>query len=536
MHCLRVDKRIKCDIELLLSGALNPLDGFMLKEDYESVVENMLLSNGELFPLPIILRLTELQYNEIKDFEIIKLVDELDYPIALFYPLSYYKIDVEYECNKVYGTTNELHPYVFYLKKEKYEYGAGGRLESCDKPDKIWINKDISQLQITPKEMKKKILENGWKNVLAFQTRNPLHRSHVEMTIRAWKTLPENTLLWINPVIGITQDGDINDIIRLKCYTAILNEYPKDIPLWLSTLGLNMRMAGPREAILHALIRANYGATHFIVGRDHASPSFPKGLYGSYDAHNLLKSVRSKLKINILYMENMVYIPEMNEYKTEKEAKESGREYIELSGTELRNILKKGDIIPSWYTFSSIANILQTMKSVRGLCIYLVGLSGSGKTTIGSALKDTINGIKENSIISFLDGDDLRSRWKYPLGFRREDRSLQARMMGVIASEIVKHGGICIVANIAPYQDDRIENRKCITRFGDYIQIYIKTPISECMRRDKKGLYEKAKYGEIQLTGVNDPFDEPEDSDIIIDGMRPLYEIIYYIMKSIKIH
>jgi sulfate adenylyltransferase len=461
------------------------------------------------------------------------LVDEQDYPLAIFYPESWYETDLEKECNQVYGTTDLSHPYVSYLKRGCYRYGIGGRLEHCDQPVRC-IKKDREN-ERTPTEMKEWIKEQGWENVIVFQTRNPLHRSHVEMIIKCWSRMSKNTLLWIHPVIGVTQEDDVVDSVRMKCYEEVIKEYPEEIPIYLSTLPLSMRMAGPREAVLHAIIRSNYGATDFMVGRDHAAPSHPKGLYGMYDAHKLLEKVKDRLSIRIVLMEKLVYIPEDNTYIEESVANQTGRHYMELSGTELRDKLKNNQEIPMWYTYPSVARILQTAYPKRGDCIYLVGLSGSGKTTIGRALEDIIKReISRN--VTLLDGDELRSRWKYPLGFSRQDRSLQTRIMGSISSEVVKHGGICIVCNIAPYEDDRMANRKLISTCGKYIQVYLKTPIEECERRDKKRLYEKAKRGEIQLTGVNDPFEEPNESDIILDGRRPIYELVDSVLDICDIY
>ncbi len=534
IYSLRVDKRTKCDIELIINGAMNPLIGFMKKEDYESVVTTMELSDGQLFPLPVLLRLTEERYNELisKNVNKITLVDEEDYPLALFYPDSWYKTDIEKECKMVYGTSDLSHPYVSYLKGGQYKYGVGGRLEECDKPTRYITNK----YDKSPSEMKKWIREQGWDNVVVFQTRNPMHRSHMEMTMRCWSKLSNKTLLWIHPVTGVTQEEDVSDNVRMKCYEEVIKEYPQEIPVYLSTLPLSMRMAGPREAVLHAIIRANYGATHFMVGRDHASPSYPKGVYGIYDAHDLLDKLKSRLSIDIILTEKLVYVPDDNQYIEESIVKKTGRHYMELSGTELRDKLKNNQEIPIWYTYPSVERILRSAYPNSGYCIYLVGLSGCGKTTIGRVLEGVIIKSEIRRKITLLDGDELRLRWKYPLGFTRQDRSLQTRIMGSISSEVVKHGGICIVCNIAPYEDDRMANRQLISRYGRYIQVYVNTPIEVCEKRDKKGLYERAKKGEIQLTGVNDPFDEPNESDVILDGRRPIYELVDSLLNICDIY
>ena len=373
----------------------------------------------------------------------------------------------------------------------------------------------------------KNYISQNWSTVpvVAFQTRNPMHRSHYELTKYALDKAGPNSKLILQPIVGVTQECDIDYFTRVKCYIKLLEYYPKD-SVQLSLLPLSMRMAGPREALWHALIRQNYGATHFVVGRDHAGPSCKneqgEPFYDPYGAHELLEKVKDQLQIKVVKSKLIVYVSTLNQYMPIDEVTEEHKQGIKMiSGTEQRRLLREQQEIPEWFSFPEI--IKELRKTVpttnnQGMCIYLVGLSGSGKTTVSShlvrELREYLTGGRQ---ITVLDGDIVRRNLSKGLGFSRQDRSTNVRRIGFVASEIVKHRGVVICANIAPYHDDREYNRKLISKHGNYIEVFVNTPVETCEKRDVKGLYAKARSGEIKLTGVNDPFETPENAEITLE-------------------
>jgi sulfate adenylyltransferase len=386
------------------------------------------------------------------------------------------------------------------------------------------LHYDFMDLRYTPEGTKEYFKKNGWTTIIGFQTRNPLHRSHYELTRFALKEVGEDAKLLLHPSVGVTQDCDIDYHTRVRCYKKLMDKYPEDTVL-LSLLPLSMRMAGPREAVWHALIRKNYGCTHFIVGRDHAGPSYKKKdgspFYGPYEAHELLTRLEGKIGIKIVMSPSIVYVKELCEYRRENEVSKD-MTVLNISGTEQRDMLSKEVEIPEWFSWKDIIEELRNEFKVvnnKGMCIYLVGLSGSGKSTMANVL---INKLKEMGVskkITLLDADVVRLNLSKGLGFSKEDRSTNVRRIGYVASEIVNNGGIVICANIAPYEADRLFNRKQISSKGKYIEVYMKTSLECCIRRDVKGLYKLALEGKVQnFTGVNDPFEEPLTADVVLDG------------------
>lgn len=540
---ITLNKRQECDFELLVNGGFNPLNGFLKKDDYESVVNEMRLKSGHIWALPITLCITEKEVIDIKNSEYVLLENETGLLLGLMNiseENSIYIPNISLEAEKVYGADDDNHPYVNILRnyeKEGKIYNIGGTIEKFKIPPRY----DFIEYRKTPEEVKQEIKEKGWEKIVAFQTRNPMHRSHYELTKYALEQAGEGAKLLLHPVVGITQDCDINYHLRVKCYKELINYYDKNTAM-LSLLPLTMRMAGPREAVMHAQIRKNYGATHFIVGRDHAGPSYKKkdgsDFYGHYDAQDLLVKHAEEIGINVIFSKLIVYAENKDNkegiYLPIDKVDKDNYEVKNISGTKQREILRSGEDLPEWFSFKNIAKILKdemNSNGKQGLCLYFVGLSGSGKSTIANYLISKIYELT-NKNVTYLDGDIVRRHLSKGLGFSREDRSMNVRRIGYVCSEVVKHGGIVLAANIAPYEDDRQYNRNIISNNGNYVEIFVNTPLNNCMERDVKGLYKLAIEGKIkQFTGISDPFEEPKDAEIALDGSNTIDESLNLIIK-----
>tara|TARA_Y100001970_G_scaffold288990_1_gene417988 strand:- start:443 stop:2143 length:1701 start_codon:yes stop_codon:yes gene_type:complete len=524
-----------CDIELLINGAFSPLKGFMNSIDYKSVLDDMRLSNGSLWPIPITLDVTKNFSKSLKCNDKITLRDKEGFIIAVLIINDIFEPDLYEEAKLVYGTNDSIHPSVSYLGNKSNPVYIGGDVEGLQLPHHY----DYKNLRHSPKELKRIFREKGWNKIVAFQTRNPLHRAHFEMTMNSMEDLDANIL--IHPVVGMTKPGDVNHYTRVRCYKHVMDKYPEG-KAFLSLLPLAMRMGGPREALWHALIRKNYGCTHLVVGRDHAGPGNDKNgnpFYGPYDAQELLLKYKDEIGIEMVPFKFMVYLPEENSYKAIDEV-ENGVDYKTISGTELRDLLNKGEDIPEWFSYPEVAIELKKSQppvSQRGLTIFFTGLSGSGKSTIANGLMVKLleDGGKP---ITLLDGDLVRTHLSSELGFSKEHRSINIQRIGYVASEITKNGGIAICAPIAPYNIDREINRDMISRYGNYIEIFVNTPLEKCEERDSKGLYALARKGIIkEFTGISDPYEEPKDADIVINssGVSPeiLVNDVYQKIKNL---
>ena len=326
--------------------------------------------------------------------------------------------------------------------------------------------------------------------------------------------------------------------MRIRCYQKIVDKYDRT-PI-LSLLPLAMRMAGPREAMLHALIRANYGCTHFVVGRDHAGPSTKKkdgsNYFEPFAAQELLDKFQDKLPIKILKSEFIVHVKEENKYYQLSKVPE-GTTVNHISGTKLRELLKTGQPVPEWFSFPEVVEELKKaypLTSKQGFCIYFTGLSGSGKSTLANALKTKLEQLTYRKV-SLLDGDTIRLYLSKGLGFSKEDRSTNVRRIGYVASEIVKHGGVCLVANIAPYQADRDHNRALISQYGGYMDCHVETSLSICEERDVKGLYALARQGKIkEFTGISDPYETPMNAEFVINSVGDINDLLYPIISNLN--
>jgi sulfate adenylyltransferase len=504
-----------CDIELLLNGGFSPLEGFLGEADYKRVLSDMRLASGVIWPMPITLDVTPQFADKLKEGDVIALRDGEGVLIATMEISSIYRPDREAEAKAVFGTTDTKHPGVSYLKNRSNEVYLGGKLRGVEPP----VHYDFKHLRDTPKELRDRFQKLGWRRVVAFQTRNPMHRAHQELTFRAAKDVEANLL--IHPVVGMTKPGDVDHFTRVRCYEHLLKAYPEQTTA-LSLLPLAMRMGGPREAVWHAIIRKNYGCTHFIVGRDHAGPgkdSNGNPFYGPYDAQRLMKELESELDIAMVPFKNMVYVEDKAQYFPEDEVPPGART-LDISGTELRRRLQEGADIPEWFSFPEVVAELRRTHPPRhkqGFTVFFTGLSGSGKSTVANALMVKLMEMGGRPV-TLLDGDLVRKHLSSELGFSKEHRDLNIQRIGYVASEITKNGGIAICAPIAPYAATRKLVREMIEPLGGFIEVHVSTPLEVCEQRDRKGLYAKARAGILkQFTGISDPYEVPENPELRLD-------------------
>ena len=508
-------QRQVCDLELLMNGGFNPLKGFLGQEDYESVVENMRLADGTLWPIPITLDVSDRFAETIEPGRDIALRDAEGVILAIMSVTDKWTPDKAREAAKVYGADDIAHPAVNYLHHTAGPVYLGGPITGIQPP----VHYDFKARRDTPNELRAYFRKLGWRRVVAFQTRNPLHRAHQELTFRAAKEAQANLL--IHPVVGMTKPGDVDHFTRVRCYEAVLDKYPGSTTS-MSLLNLAMRMAGPREAVWHGLIRANHGCTHFIVGRDHAGPgndSAGKPFYGPYDAQDLFREHQDEIGVEMVPFKHMVYVQERAQYEPADEV-EPGATVLNISGTELRRRLSEGLDIPDWFSFPEVVAELRRTRPPRhkqGFTVFFTGLSGSGKSTIANALMVKLMEMGGRPV-TLLDGDVVRKNLSSELGFSKEHRDLNIRRIGFVASEITKNGGIAICAPIAPYAATRRAVREEIEQFGAFVEVHVATSLEECERRDRKGLYKLAREGKIkEFTGISDPYEIPENPEIKVE-------------------
>ncbi len=505
-----------CDLELLLTGGFSPLRGFMKRADYERVCHNMHLTSGVLWPMPITLDVTEefakkLQPGTSK----IALRDAEGVMLAVLDVEEVWQPDRKAEAEAVFGSTSAAHPGADFVMNKSNPWYVGGKLEGLQVPSHY----DFKTLRLTPAELRTEFARLGWRRVVAFQTRNPMHRAHVELTFRAARTVEANLL--IHPSVGMTKPGDVDYFTRVRCYQLLLSKYPPGT-VKLSLLPLAMRMGGPREAIWHALIRKNHGVTHFIVGRDHAGPGKDmdgKPFYGAYEAQELFKKHEKEVGVTMVPFSMMVYLENQDCYVPDNEVP-AGARVLNISGTELRDRLNEGRDIPAWFTYPEVVRELRRSfppRHKQGVTIFFTGLSGSGKSTIANILLTKFLEMGGRPV-TILDGDLVRKHLSSELGFSKEHRDINIRRIGYVASEITKNGGIAICAPIAPYDATRKHVRGLIDPYGGFILVHVATPIETCEERDRKGLYAKARAGIVkEFTGISDPYEIPTDAEVVIN-------------------
>jgi sulfate adenylyltransferase len=512
---LSLSSRSVCDLEILAVGGFSPLDRFMGKEDHQRVVDEMRLFDGHLFPLPITL--------PVEPGEVIKLDQEValrdsnNNLLAIMTIEEIYEWDLEEVAQKVFETLDLRHP----LVAEMHRWGKlyiSGQLRVLALPPHY----DFKDIRMTPTQTREKLARIGYSNVVAFQTRNPLHRVHEEITKRAVQGV--DGVLLLHPVVGMTKPGDVDHFTRVRTYKALASRYYERDRVLLALLPLAMRIAGPREALLHAIMRRNYGANHLIVGRDHAGPgvdSRGEPIYGPYDAQELVEKYSDEIGVKMVPFRNMVYLPDEDRYEEVAVVPEGVKTAL-ISGTQVReDYLNNGRALPDWFTRPEVAAILAESYPPRykqGACIWFTGLSGAGKSTIASVL--TVMLQEHGRHVTVLDGDVVRTHLSKGLGFSKEDRDTNIRRIGFVASEIVRHGGIAVCAAVSPYRATRNDVRNMVGA-DHYVEVFVDTPLEVCEQRDAKGLYAKARRGEIKgFTGIDDPYEEPLHPEIQLDTIE----------------
>ncbi len=509
---IQISERAECDLELLATGAFSPLDRFMGEVDYHCVLDEMRLTNGCIFPIPITLPVEKKSCPKLgQDIALRNTKNEL---LVILTVEEIYEWELDEAARKVFNTQDLRHPLVAEMHRWG-KFNISGRLKVLQLPRHF----DFSDLRLTPTQTRARLKKLGRENVVAFQTRNPLHRAHEELTKKAIQD--KDAVLLLHPVVGMTKPGDIDHYSRVRTYKILAERYYYQERLLLSLIPLAMRMAGPREALWHALIRRNYGATHLIVGRDHASPgkdSKGQPFYQPYAAQDLVQQFSEELAVEVIPFRELIYLSEQDAY-VEVDQVPAGTPTLSISGTQLRNeYLNKGTKLPGWFMRSEVETILSEAYPPRhqqGVCIWFTGLSGSGKSTTAEIL--TVKLQEHGRRVTLLDGDVVRTYLSAGLGFNKEDRDANVRRIGFVAAEIVSHGGVAVCAAVSPYISTRNEVRNMVGA-DRFIEVFVDTPLEVCEQRDAKGIYEKARRGEINnLTGINDPYESPQKPEIVIE-------------------
>ncbi|GAA5865160.1 hypothetical protein JCM1840_003927 [Sporobolomyces johnsonii] len=538
---IRLTERQLCDLELVMNGGFSPLEGFMGKEDYESVVSTLRLVNGALFPMPITLDVSQEQVDALKlaPGARVTLRDARDEsPLAILTVSSVYKPNKVEESEKVFGANDMAHPAVAYLNNDVKEFYVGGQVQAINAPEHY----DYVELRYTPTELRAYFDKLSWRRVVAFQTRNPMHRAHRELTVRAARQQRANVL--VHPVVGLTKPGDVDHFTRVRVYEAIIRTYPKGMAA-LALLPLAMRMAGPREAVWHAIIRKNFGATHFIVGRDHAGPgknSQGKDFYGPYDAQELVTKYKAELDIEMVPFQMMSYIPDQDTYMPVDEIPK-GTVTADISGTELRRRLKTGAPIPDWFSYEAVVKVLRESypaKSRQGFTIILTGFVNSGANAVAKALESQFQQQAGRSV-SLLLGDVIRSELSAELGFSPEERHKNLQRLAFVAAELSRAGAAVIATPIAPYEASRKAAKAHIIQNGgagggNFFLVHVATPLEHCEKTDRRGVYAKARQGLIKgFTGIDDPYEAPTDADLVVDlSKQTILEVVHSIILMLE--
>jgi len=506
-----------CDIELLMNGGFTPLQGFMGQSDYDSVVQQMRLADGTIWPIPVTLEVGQAFADRLEIGQQIALRDPEGVILAVMTLTDRWTPDKAREARMVFGSEDVAHPAVHYLHSVAGPVYLGGPLVGLQAP----VHYDFRGFRHTPNELRAIFQKLSWRKIIAFQTRNPLHRAHQELTFRAARQVQANLL--IHPVVGMTKPGDVDHFTRVRCYEAVLGTYPASTTT-MSLLHLAMRMAGPREALWHGVIRRNHGCTHFIVGRDHAGPgknSAGKDFYDPYEAQRLFRAHQEEVGIEMVDFQQMVYVRERAQYEAIDEIPDKKNvTLLDISGTELRRRLREGLDIPSWFSFPEVvAQLRKTYppRDKRGFTVFFTGFSGSGKSTIANALLVKLMELGDRPV-TLLDGDVVRKNLSSELTFSKAHRDLNILRIGYVASEITKNRGIAICAPIAPYAEVRRAVREEIEKYGAFCEVHVSTSIEECERRDRKGLYKLVRKGKIEgFTGISDPYEVPENPELRLD-------------------
>ncbi|HHJ14080.1 MAG TPA: bifunctional sulfate adenylyltransferase/adenylylsulfate kinase [Gammaproteobacteria bacterium] len=534
---LTLSQRQLCDLELLMNGAFSPLSGFMGQADYESVLEQMRLADGTLWPVPIVLDVQENFAEKLEKGAKIALRDAEGFMPAVLTVEDIWRPDLDAEAHKVYGTDSPEHPGVRYLKESVGPVYVSGRVEGIQLPQHY----EFENYWDTPAEMRALFRKMGWRKVVAFQTSKPMHRLQRDIVLQAAKDIGGHILL--HPTVGMTKPGDLHYYARVHCYQAVREYFPRNLAM-LSLLPLAMRMAGPREALWHAIVSQNYGCSHMVIGPKHANPPpdccGEDRLYPLYAAQQLLAEHAGELNIQIIPVEAMRYVPARDRFLPASTIEREGLESIEYTDAQLKRDLAMDEEIPDWFSYPEVVRHLRQAyppRSRQGFTLFFTGLSGSGKSTLARIIYAKLVESGERPV-TLLDGDIVRLHLSSELGFSKKDRNINVRRIGFVASEITKNGGVAICAPIAPYTQMRRDVREMIEPHGAFIEIHVATPLETCEARDRKGLYAKARRGEIpEFTGISDPYEEPEHPEIRVDttGLEPMeaaQEIYLYLLRE----
>ena len=531
LSSIQISERSICDLELLATGAFSPLTHFMGSEDYRRVLKEMRLISGHIFPIPIVLPVNSNPVIQLgKD---IALRDSKNELLAVMTIEEIYEWGIDEASHEILGTTDSHHPFVSEMHRMG-KLNISGKLRVIQLPPRY----DFRELRMTPSQTRTRLINMRNPNVVAFQTRNPLHRVHEVLTKRASDEVKGSLL--IHPVVGLTKPGDVDHYTRVRTYKALINNHYDSNRVLLALIPLAMRMAGPREALWHAIIRRNYGSNYLIVGRDHAGPgtdSRGNPYYGPYDAQEMVAQFSSEIGVGMVPFREFMYLPDENRYEEISKITSNAKTYS-ISGTDVRNeYLSKGKTLPEWFTRPEIAKIMaDTFPPIhrQGVCIWFTGLSGSGKSTTAETL--TILMMERGRHVTILDGDVVRTNLSEGLGFSKKDRDTNIRRIGFVASEIVGHGGLVICAAVSPYKSTREDVRNMIGK-DKFIEVFVNTPISVCEKRDLKGMYSKARRGEIKgFTGIDDPYEAPEEPEITLDTTDSTAEANARLILDLLIH
>ncbi|GBC59835.1 adenylyltransferase [Desulfonema ishimotonii] len=509
-----LNDRQMCDLELLATGAFSPLRGFMVQSDYESVLDRMRLQDGTLWPLPVCMDIPELSAKNLEAGQSVALRDPEGFLLAVMHIEDMWPVERRKEARQVFGTEDAAHPGVDYLLKQVGDYYIGGPLEVVHLP----LHYDYQQLRMSPAEIRGIYRKLGWERVVGFHTRTPIHRPLFELTRRAMREAGANLL--ILPTAGITHPGDFDHYTRIRCYREVVRRYPPDTHI-LNLLPLANRLAGPREALLHMIIGKNYGCTHFIIGHNHASPDMDGAaqFYRADEAQEVAEAFGGEIGVEVMAFKEMLYLPFEDEYRFADQVPE-GTQTISFSGLDIWNRIRSGRRIPEWATFPEVVRTLRRSwppPRKQGLTVFFTGLSGAGKSTLAKILYSRFLELGDRPV-TLLDGDIVRQNLSRELSFSREHRDINVLRIGFVASEITKNRGIAICAPIAPYEATRAEVRSRIEAYGGFVEVHVATPLEECEKRDRKGMYAKARAGLIKgFTGIDDPYEVPQSPELRID-------------------
>lgn len=530
-----LNERQLFDLELILNRGFYPLTGFLGKEDYDSVVQNLSLVDGSVWPIPVCLDVDEIMAQSLQPGQLIALNDQEGFLLAIMTVSDIWQPDKKGEALQVYGTDDPaIHPGVRQLFDETQSWYISGSVEGVTLP----VHYDFLQLRLTPSETVRRFTMNGWRRVLGFHTEQYLHCAHREMILDTAAGI--SCSVFLQPVVGLDHPGDVDFYTHICCYQVFTRKFPPNMIM----LGLSpyaARMAGPREALLQAIMRKNFGCSHFMVSAEHADPYAKANgsalFYEKGAAQQLVKDYAEKTGIEMVEQQDYGY----DESKAKYFPLQSAPDGVEkVTSVELQRRLVHGETVPEWFAWPDMVDELQHAfppKSKQGFTVFFTGLSGSGKSTIAQVLLVKFMELRDRPV-TLLDGDIVRKNLSSELNFSRNHRDLNVTRIGFVASEITKNGGIAICAPIAPYEEPRRANRELICRYGGYVEVHVATPLEVCEQRDRKGLYAKARSGKIKgVTGISDPYIEPVNPDLTLDTstitpLEAVQEILRYLQNQ----